>query len=79
MNPLERKILSYIEARSHAETIRPTTTEIYREFGHPAAKHALNMLQIYGHVHPISPRKSHGTKRFQITEAGRHALGRVAA
>ena len=79
MNQLERKILAFIEARSHPGTMRPTTTEIYREFGFPAAKHALAMLQICTHVRPMSPRKSHGIKRFEVTEEGRQALARMVA
>lgn len=79
MNPLERQILDFIAGRSHPGALRPTTTEIHQAFGFPACKHALNMLQINNHVRPMTPRRAHGVKRFEVTEAGRQALGRVMA
>lgn len=79
MTELERKILHYISERSIPGQMRPTTTEIHREFGFPAAKHALGMLQILGFLTPIVPRKRKAGKRFRITESGRQALGREMA
>lgn len=79
MTELERKILRFIGERSIPGQMRPTTTEINRAFGYPAAKHALNMLQIIGHVGVLPHRRIGNVKRYEIKEPGIQALKRVAA
>jgi hypothetical protein len=79
MNEIERAVLKYIFDKSHPGTLRPTTQEIHRVFGFPAAKRALETLQNNGYAQPMTPRRPHAPKRFQITDTGRVAVARVAA
>lgn len=73
MNTQERKMLEHIAACDGINA--PTTAELLKI----ADRHALNMLQINGHIEALSPRKYKGVRRFRITDAGRNALARVAA
>ena len=79
MTKQEREILSFIAGRCHAGMLRPTTTDIYNMFSKREAQHALNMLQILGHIRPLPFRRPHGIRRYEITETGKDVLKKVAA
>lgn len=76
---LERQLLQFIAQRGDMLMIYPTTRDIFKQFPHDDVRHDLHALHIRGLVMLLPFRKWKGPKRYQITQAGRELLRKVAA